>query len=164
MKKTSFYIAAIIIVLTSCNPSNKTERKISKINAEFEFVEFHKDFFNSNEENLEKLKNKYPFLFPSNIDNKEWIEKINNSEEKQLFNITDSTFNNLTEIKDELKDLYKHVKFYNSNFKSPKTFSIINNLDYENPIIYADTLAFISLDMYLGKDSEVYESFPKCIP
>ena len=57
---------------------------------------------------------------------------------------------------------FKHIRYYKPSFKAPKTITVISNLDYEHPIIYADSLAFISLDMFLGKNSKVYSS-PKYI-
>lgn len=36
-------------------------------------------------------------------------------------------------------------------------------MDYENRVVYADSLLFISLDLYLGKDSEIYADYPNYI-
>ncbi|MBV1887833.1 MAG: gliding motility lipoprotein GldB, partial [Urechidicola sp.] len=36
----------------------------------------------------------------------------------------------------------------------------ISDLDYQYPVLYADSLILISLDMYLGKNNIVYKDFP----
>lgn len=157
------YIAITSLLLFSCTNSNTNEEKIAKTKVDFAYIEFHKEFQNANEEDLEKLQFEFPYLFPEAISNEEWFEKKNGFEEQLLYNIVDSVFKNTDKLKNEITELYKHIKFYEPEFSPPKTFTIINNLDYENSVIYADSLAFISLDMFLGNQSEVYNSFPSYI-
>lgn len=161
MIKTINLFFLLLSILVGCK--NNTEKEISKIKLNYEFIEFHKEFFSADETELVHLKNKYPYLFPSNITNKEWIDKINDSNEQLLFKITDSVYPNLKNTQNEIDKLYQHIKYYKPSFSPPKTFTLINDLDYENSIVYADSLAFISLDLYLGADSEVYYDFPKYI-
>ncbi|MEI6865652.1 gliding motility lipoprotein GldB [Flavicella sp.] len=161
MTKTILITILTLSVLLSCK--DQREKEISKIKLEYDFIEFHKDFFLANEEKLLVLKKKFPYLFPSALTNKEWLDKINDPDEQILFKITDSVYPNLKIIHDQTDKLYKYIKYYNPTFSPPKTFTLINGLDYETPIIYADSLAFISLDMFLGADSEVYNNFPKYI-
>ena len=40
---------------------------------------------------------------------------------------------------------------------------MISNIDYDSRVIYADSLLFISLDVYLGKEHEFYADYPKYI-
>ena len=60
-----------------------------------------------------------------------------------------------------LEQLFKYVKYYNPKFKAPNVITHISDIDYQYPVIYADSLLFISLDMYLGADNIVYEGFPQ---
>ncbi len=69
-------------------------------------------------------------------------------------------FGDFSDQKEEIIDLYKRIKYFKSKFIPPKTITLISNIDYNNSIIYSDSLVLISLDMYLGKNSEVYNSFP----
>ena len=160
MFKTFLFTLVIAVSFTCCQNSNQIETKISKTKISFQFIEFHKEFFNTTDSNLKDLKIKYPYLFPSNIPDSVWINKIKKPEEKLLFQLVDSVFPNLMEQEREITNLYKYLKYYKPNFQAPKTITLINNIDYENSIVYADSLAFISLDMYLGKDVETYNSFP----
>tara|TARA_B100000809_G_scaffold200250_1_gene200490 strand:+ start:15444 stop:16406 length:963 start_codon:yes stop_codon:yes gene_type:complete len=161
MKKNFPYLLLLCVLLIGCNNTSKTEETISKINIDFSFIKFHEEFFNANRQELRVLKNMYPYLFPSAIKEDQWMSKIKESEEAILFEMVDSLYGNLEIEKEKLNSLYKHIKYYIPSFKAPKTFTLINDLDYEAPVIYADTLLFISIDMYLGKDADVYQSFPK---
>ena len=40
---------------------------------------------------------------------------------------------------------------------------MLTNIDYENRVVYADSLLLISLDAYLGKDHEFYNDYPAYI-
>lgn len=160
MLKSILFTLVIIVSLSGCQKNNTLENEISKTKVSFQFIEFHKEFFNASSSNLHDLKNKYPYLFPPSVTDSIWLQKITKSDEQILYQFVDSVFPNLIEQKKEITDLYKHVKYYKPSFKAPKTITLINNIDYENSIIYADSLAIISLDMYLGRTCEVYNSFP----
>ena len=41
--------------------------------------------------------------------------------------------------------------------------TVLTNIDYESRVIYADTLLFISLDVYLGENHKFYGDYPKYI-
>ena len=41
--------------------------------------------------------------------------------------------------------------------------TILSNVDYDNKVVYADSLLFVSLDVYLGNDHEVYQDYPNYI-
>ena len=161
MIKIIFNSLLILLILVGCK--NNKEKEISKIKLNYDFIEFHKSFYSANAKDIVELKLKYPYLFPSSVSDKEWLDKINDSNEQILFQITDSVYSNLTKIKKTITTLYQHITYYKPTFSPPKTFIIINGLDYENSTIYADSLAFISLDLYLGADSDVYADFPKYI-
>lgn len=160
MKKHNLFYLFTIFLFISCNQPSKVEIKIKETKVNFSFIEFHKKFYNADEKELKILKVKYPYLFPSIISDREWMSKIKDSEEKVLFEIADSVYGDLIFEKKSIENLYKHIKYYIPTFKAPKTISLINGLDYDNSIIYADSLLLISLDMYLGANSEVYNSFP----
>ncbi|MGB2128975.1 MAG: gliding motility lipoprotein GldB [Flavicella sp.] len=161
--KKNIFLLSILALLVNCSKESKVENKISKIEIQLDFENFHQQYFSTTPEKFQDLKQKFPYLFPKNIEDSVWLSKLQESDEKILFEKVDSVFENLSNEKEAILNLYKHISYYNSSFKAPKTITVISNLDYEHPIIYADTLAFVSLDMFLGKDSEVYSSFPKYI-
>lgn len=160
-----YYIAlfSCLSLLYSCQKNDPKKVDLSQIEINFEFVDFHNSYYNSNETEFEKLKSKLPYLFPKNIHDSIWKAKRTNPEELYLHKKVDSVFGNLKEEKTKLNKLFKTFKYYEPNFKAPKTISLITNLDYNNKVVYVDSLLFISLDMYLGNNCDVYTSFPKYI-
>ena len=162
MKKLSILIF-VGLLFANCKKEKTLLQKIKTQNTKTELVTFHKQFYDADEETLKQLKTKHPFLFPKTTNDQVWLSKINNPEERELFRMTDSIYGDMAEEKEKLNLLFQHIHYYNSNFTPPTTFSLITGLDYENNVIYADSLLFISLDMYLGKNAEPYASFPPYI-
>ena len=164
MKKIHPSVLLFFVFLFGCTTTSNKEKEISNVSIDFDFITFHKDFFgDSDAKKLERLLKKYPYLFPAHTTEEEWLLKSKDSEEKVLFEMVDSLYGNLEKEKEILHKVYQHINYYKPSFKAPKTFTLINGLDYENAVVYADTLLFISLDMYLGKNAEVYQSFPPYI-
>ena len=80
-----------------------------------------------------------------------------------LFNSSNEVFEDFSEEELALSELFKHVKYYFPKFNEPKVITVLSNVDYENRVIFADSLLLISLDVYLGKDHEVYLDYPAYI-
>lgn len=156
-----FGIAVIIFTIVSCKEEAKTFVDISNISVNVKIDRFEQQFYTANESNLENLKSEYPYLFPTQNPDSIWLQKINNSEEQLLFKKSQEVFKNFDDEKLQIEELFQHISYYHPTFKSPKIITLITNLDYENKIMYADSLLFVSLDMYLGKNDEVYKDFPE---
>lgn len=164
MKFNCIAICITAFIITSSCKNNETPTvDVSTISVKTETIPFHQLFHQATQKTLPNLKKSFPYLFPSEVSDSIWLEKINSYEEKTLFKLVENTFGDFSEKEKEITELFKHVKYYNPKFKAPKIVTLITDLDYENPVVYADSLLFISLDMYLGSDSEVYKSFPKYI-
>lgn len=153
MKKYIFF-GVLALVLMSCKNSDKT----LKINAEI--IPFHKMFYKTDAESLKGLKKQYPYLFPDFVKDEVWLSKKKDPIEQALFKKVDSSFGNLRTEQRKLSELFQNIQQHKPDFRPPKTICLINNLDHENKVIYSDSLLLISLDMFLGKNNEVYQSFP----
>ncbi len=158
-KKIIFIIISILFI--SCGNKNKFKVDVSGIKTDVDLVRFEQEFYNSDEKKLPQLKKKYPVLFPVNQNDSVWLNKINNKDEQDLFKATSSEFKDFKPQISELEKLFKHVKYYHPKFKEPKVFTILTNM--QDRIVYADTLLFISLDNYLGKNSDFYQDYPNYI-
>lgn len=147
--------------LMSCE--NKPEKIVdtSKIEVSVEVDRFEQKYYKADAESLSKLKNEYPFLFPTQTPDSVWLEKIQDPDELYLLAKVDSVFPNFEEETMELEQLFKNIKYYYPNFEAPKVLSLITKVDYESKVIYADTLLLFAIDMYLGGDDDVYNDFPK---
>ncbi|TDQ30307.1 gliding motility lipoprotein GldB [Tenacibaculum caenipelagi] len=155
---------ALVIVCFSCKKeeSNKLDVDVSTIKVTIDLERFDIDFYNTKPNNLFKIKEKYPMLFPPQPDSV-WINKINSKDEQELFAETQKVFSDITEEKEQLTSLFKHVKYYNPRFVSPKVVTMLTNIDYNNRIVYTDSLLLISLDAYLGNQHEFYNDYPEYV-
>lgn len=150
-----------IVLLFAISCKNEIAKKVDVSNIKVTvFVDrFEQKFYEADERTLPSLKKEFPYLFPKQNDSI-WLNKINDKEERELYKKSQAVFGDFENEKAQIEDLFKHVKYEHPNFDPPKIITLITNLDYQNKVVYADSLLFVSLDMYLGKKSEVYQDFP----
>ncbi|MDO9137551.1 MAG: gliding motility lipoprotein GldB [Lutibacter sp.] len=151
--------AIVLFLMVSCKTEKANEVDVSAVDITLSVNRFEKKFYEADETTLPIIKNEFPYLFPEQNDSI-WLNKIKDKEERELYQKSQEVFGDFENETAQIIDLFKHVKFYHPNFETPKIITLITNLDYQNKIVYADSLLFVSLDMYLGKDSEVYHDFP----
>ena len=153
-------ILAIVLFLSiSCKKDIEKKVDVSNIEVAVSVIRFEQKFYEADENTLANLKMEFPYLFPAQNDSI-WLNKIKDQEERELYNKSQEVFGDFESEKLQIEDLFKHVKYEHPNFEPPKIITLITNLDYQSKVVYADSLLFVSLDMYLGKDSEVYQDFP----
>jgi len=150
-------------MIVSCGSKQENRIDISKIDIDFSIDRFDLDFYSTTESSLDHTKEKYPFFFSNNQHDSIWVNKINNKDERELFIETQKLYNDISFLKADLKSLFKHVKYYNSKFISPKVVTLLSNIDHQNRVIYTAEYLLISLDSYLGEDHIFYADYPKYI-
>jgi gliding motility-associated lipoprotein GldB len=153
-------LTIVLLFSVSCKKEIAKNIDVSNIKVTVSVIRFEQKFYEANETTLSSLKNEFPYLFPAENDSI-WLNKIKDKEEQELYEKSQVVFGDFENEKAQITDLFKHVKYYHPDFESPKIITLISNLDYQNKIVYADSLLFVSLDMYLGKNSEVYQDFPE---
>jgi len=160
-----FYLLILLLFLTFANCSKKEtlDVDISNIDANFTVKRFEVAFYNSEIDNLPSLKKKYPLFFPLETVDSVWINKLKSKDEQELFLETQKLYKDFSDVEKEVEKLFKHIKYYYKDFKSPNLITVNSNIDYENRIIYADTLLLISLDAYLGENHPFYADYPQYI-
>jgi gliding motility-associated lipoprotein GldB len=146
----------------SCGKKDKIESEIKDIPVEIEVVRFDKIFFETKPENLNLVKKEFPFFFPENNDDQVWLDKITNPQWRELYSEVQQKYANIDPVKKELTDVIKHIKYYFPKTATPKLITVISEMDYNNKVIYADSLVIVALEMYLGKEHRFYQ-FPKYI-
>lgn len=157
MKK--LFIISILILFLSCKKENKIEEKVTTIPVQFKIERFDKMFYESNPENLASVKAQYPFLFPQEYADSVWINKLKDPLLKQLYSEVNKKYPSMGTIENDLESLFQHIQYYFPAYKTPRVITIINEVDTDAKAIYADTIAFVSLDCYLGKDHRFYSDF-----
>ena len=155
-----FLFFSLMIFLTSCQKEPKKIIDTSNIEVEFMINRFEIDFYESSDDNLQDIKQKYPALFPVGTPDSVWVAKINDSDERELYVESQKVYKDFSNTEIDLLNLFKHITYYHKNFKSPNVTTILSNIDYEYRIIYSDLFLFISLDAYLGKTHPFYNDFP----
>lgn len=164
MNSLKFIILSLMIIgLVSCSKKKDPGPDVSEEYVNTEIVRFEQQFYTSSSEDLGSLKASFDYLFPASEPDSIWIAKMNDEDELYLYEASQKEFGDFTEQKEKLTALFKHVKYYYPKFIEPKVITILSNVDYDNKVIYADSLLFISLDSYLGVEHEAYEDYPKYI-
>ena len=146
----------------SCNQKSKQESAIAKESVEIAVVRFDSVFFETPPDQLQKIKDEYPLFFPEGNDDAVWIEKMQNPLWQELYKEVQKKYANVTSLKTDFETLFKHIKYYYPKTKIPKVITVISEMDYENKVIYTDSLVIVSLEMYLGKEHKFYQ-FPNYI-
>jgi len=159
------HISIILLLLTvfSCGPKQEDSIDVREINVDFSIDRFDVDFYTATENTLGKTKEKYPFFFSGNEPDSVWVNKINNKEEKELFSETQKLYKDVSFLRDDLEQLFKHIKYYNPKFKSPKVITLLSNIDHQNKVVYTKEYLLISLDVYLGATHKFYGDYPTYI-
>lgn len=162
MKKHLFLPLLFFFILFSCDKKSKIEKAVEEIPLEIKVARFDKAFFETAPENLPQLKKEYPFFFPQGNDDSVWTEKMQNPQWRELYSEVQKKYSNFEPEKAKIETLFKHIKYYFPKTKTPKVFTIISEMDYQNKVFYTDDMLVISLELYLGKDHKFYE-FPDYI-
>ncbi len=155
-----FFFFLLSVLLFSCNSESKNIVDVSGIDIDFSVKRFDIDFYQSDGENLEDLKVVYPELFPKNTPDGIWLNKMKDPDEQELFMETQKMYEDFSKTREELRELFQYIKYYNKDFVAPQVVTILSNIDYAYRVVYLDPLLLISLDVYLGKNHKFYADFP----
>ena len=80
---------------------------------------------------------------------------------RELYNEVQFRYGNLTSLEEDLKSFFGHVQYYFPKYKTPRVITLISEVDLDAKAIYADSIALIALDCYLGNEHRFYADFPK---
>lgn len=156
MKNFSLLLLMLTIVF-SCKKDNSNEQEIAAINVDYIIERFDVAFGNATSSTLPDLKRAFPFMFNEKYPDSFWIAKVNDTLQQELTNETSEIFPELKEEKKEISQLFKHLKYYFPEFKTPRVITTTSSVDYRNKVIVTDTIVLISLDTYLGSNHKFYE-------
>ncbi len=154
-----FFVGFILI---SCNKEKNLAIDVSKIKTNIKVVAFNDEFYNS-KNTLVSLKKKHSLLFDDTEDNV-WEQKRKNTVELAIQKEIKKKYGNYGNLKESLRLLFKHIKYYYPQIKEPKVYLYSSNLeDFNDPITYVNdergNFLFISIDCFLT-NSKFYNSFP----
>ncbi len=159
--KPIFIVFAFFTILFGCNNADKVEEEIAAIPMDLKISRFDREFAASGEEGLPALRKMYPYLFPA--PDSVWVAKMKDSLQIELFQEVGNAFRTFEAEEEGLVELFKHIKYYFPEYEVPKVITVTNDVDYNNRIILADTLLFVSLDNYLGSQHKYYGGFQRYV-
>ncbi|WP_339633131.1 gliding motility lipoprotein GldB [Bizionia echini] len=157
------YLVSFLIVLCflSCEQESQVEKDIEKIEVDFTVERFDKAFGDATPEDLPKLKQAFPFMFPEQYPDEFWEARMQDTLQQQLITESSQIFDDFSTEKDDITRLFQHLKYYFPEFRVPRVITTTSSVDYRNKVIVTDTLVLISIDTYLGKDHEFYNGISK---
>lgn len=161
MRKPIFIVLSISLFFLSCNDSDKVAEAIDQISIDLKISRFDRQFATTVPEKLPELRKEYPYLFPA--PDSVWIEKMQDSLQIELFQEVGNTFHSFENEEGDLVQLFKHIKYYFPEQSIPNVITVTNDVRYNDRIIFADSLLFISLDNYLGPEHKYYGGFQRYI-
>ncbi len=156
-------LLSILLLLGAC-------RKSSKLNSDAEAIElnliverFDVEFANASPEDLPNLKSKYPFLFPEQVPDTLWIEKMQSELQHEIHSEVLTAFPDFDEETQRIERFFKYASHYFPDVEIPKIYTLAEEVNYRQKLVLTDELLFISLDNYLGKDHKFYQGLAKYI-
>lgn len=161
MKKYIVILTALLVI--SCDKKSKVEKAVEEIPMEMKVVRFDQAFFETKPENLQQLKTQYPFFFDPSTPDQVWIDKIQNKDWRELYQEVQKKYKDFNPEKADIEELFKHIKYYFPQVKTPQIYTVISEMDQNAKAIYANDKLLIALELYLGKDHKFYAEFPAYI-
>lgn len=152
-------LSILFITLLACTSTSKKEQEIKEIKINTAFALFHTALFTAADHDLPKLKSEYPYMFPNHMPNDLVLERMKDTSQQFLYKEVRKVYGDFKPQQKEIEDLFKHIKYYFNDFKIPTVVTDITGVSYQDKVLYSDTLLLVSLDMFLGKDHEVYGGY-----
>ena len=152
-----------VLLFCNCNINDSKELQINLIPISIEIDRFDKKFHESDSKEIPVIKKRYPYLFPEKFDDSIWINRQKDTLQLLLLSEVEKAFPSMDPLESEIKHLFQHIKFHFPKVKIPHVIGLVNNVDYQNKTIYADSLLIISLDTYLGGSNALYDGIPRYI-
>lgn len=149
----------VVLLLFSCDQKSKKEKEIATQNVQVEFALFHKALFMSEPKDLLQLKKEFPYMFPEQMPDDLVVQRMQDTLQQFLYKEVDKVYGDFSNQKKELVALFKHIKYYEPNFKIPLVVTDLTGVSYQDKVLYGNDMLLISLDMFLGKEHEVYSGF-----
>ena len=156
-------ILGLLLLPISCKKENKVEQEIAKIPLDLKISRFDREFAEAAPQDIPRLKSTYPYLFPEQYPDSIWTAKLTDTIQRELSEEVNKNFGNFEQETMALESLFKHIKYYFPEFKTPRVVTLTSDVRYEDRIILADTLLLVGLDNYLGEDHHFYEGIQRYI-
>lgn len=158
------FVLGLFLVGSGCgNSGSEIRPEIQALPIKLTLNRFDQEFDRLEDHKLELLKDKYPYLFPTQYPDSIWIAKHRDTLQQRLRSEVNDVFRDFEPYRADLELFYKHVAYYFPGAKIPTVITLTNDVDVDNRVVLADSLLFIGLDNYLGPQHEFYQGFSRYI-
>ncbi len=169
--KSSCMLFLITMFLISNGCRNKNQNKLiinlpADETVDIKIHRYEKVLMNIDADNirneLKNYKSEYALFLDGNLDDTLNIIKLYNFISdptlREIYNDLIKKYPHLNKLENDLSKAFTYFAHYFPTASIPKVYTYISYLDYENRVIYLDSVMAIALDMYLGADYKMYPS------
>lgn len=156
-------LLSLILVLSSCEKNSKLNSEAEAIDINLDVERFDIQFAEASPKDLPDLKFKYPNLFPEQVPDSLWIEKMQSDLQKEINTEVQEGFPDFEDETERIERFFKYTKYYFSEFQVPEVFTLAEEVNYRQKLVLTEEALLISLDNYLGKDHKFYEGLAQYI-
>ena len=171
LRNFSVLMLALLLFLVgtpSCNDFGKNppyQADISDVEIDpVSIYRYEELLFNLNpyalEEEIEPYIEQYEVFLGENIRTREGQEQlfeyITDPKIRELYLDTKEVWPDVESLEEELTHAFQYYRFHFANQPLPRVYTYISGLDYQYPVKDYKNNIVIGLDMYLGKDYELY--------
>lgn len=160
MKKLIFLLISGCFFI-QCKKNDSVEIVDVKKSVDLNIERFDKEFLNVDEQKLVALKKKYPMFLPEREEftSEFWIAKSKEPAFIELNNDVQKKFKDVTKLENDIEILVSRIQHYFPEEKTPRVFTVINEITIDKKAFYTNNEIIIALDSYLGKDYKYYGEF-----
>lgn len=164
MKKATLFLILFISLWFSGCDDNPLEVDLSSVDRKIEIKHFDLGFYNSdslnfNQTQLSELRDEYPLFFMMG-DLEFWRNQRQSSSQYLLYKDIKLVFGDYSSFDREFSSFASHLYYYYPNHPLNSIQTYISNLDFEYPVVFADSVLFISSDLFLGGNHPAYQMLP----
>jgi len=156
-------LLSLFVLLTACNQNQHLNPKAEDIEVDVSFERFDLEFAQTPPEEFQKLKEKYPRLFPEHVPDSLWLNKMQSDLQKEINSEVQQEFPEIEDEKKRIEHLFKYIKYYYPSYKIPKVYTLAEEVNYRQKLVLGEEALLISLDNYLGKEHKFYQGLPQYI-
>ena len=156
------FILGFCFLVVSC--ANDTTPRVDNVIPKINISHFDHVFFDMDSNNLEiellDLEERFPLFFSDSQSDEMIISRYYDPEMRELEKSVDSVFAETESLEAELYEAFQYFYHYFPSSDSMEIYTWISNFEYLDPIVVSGNTILVSLDMYLGKESQFYQTAP----
>lgn len=152
-----FVLLFLLFSLVSCKDEPSESVDLDTINVNLKVERFDQILYGASPQDIPKIRANYPEFFSNEVPDSIYAQKITDSIYHELYLEVQKKFPTLKNYDLEIENILKRAKYNFPKIKTPsRLIALISEMDYQNKVIYTDSLMILSLDLYLGENHKYY--------